>query len=82
MTIPPGAKVEPCCGPGVTATISVLGDRHEEEDISVRNERTKCVRGVRLWGNGISRVDDALHDTWNVASVIGTRVAQHASLPL
>ena len=27
------------CGPGVTATISVLGDRHEEEDISLRTER-------------------------------------------
>src|SRR5260370_32950148 len=27
------------CGPDVTATISVLGDRHEEEDISLRDER-------------------------------------------
>jgi hypothetical protein len=27
------------CGPEGTVTISVLGDRHEEEDISLRDER-------------------------------------------
>lgn len=38
------------CGPGVTATISVLGDRHEEENIDGRGAMT-CRSGENFNGS-------------------------------
>src|ERR1700734_451816 len=42
VAMPPPAKVEPCCGlrSGRYRNYINLGDRHEEEDISLRTERT------------------------------------------
>ena len=40
VAVPPGVRSKHAvgCGPGVTETISELGDRHEKEDISGRDE--------------------------------------------